>query len=96
MGTLAGHAYDVVGGTDPSVRDQSAATVELFVAASYVLDRVMDEEVPSDSTVGLETAYGTGLVLLSCALQDAPATPGAETKLSQRAGAPTGPSAPII
>ena len=70
VGLLASLAYEAAGGTDPEVALDGAAAMELYMAAGYVLDHVMDDEVPSDSTVGMEAALGTTLLLIAEATLD--------------------------
>lgn len=67
FGTLAALAYDAAAGKDERLRVDAAATAELFIAASYVLDHAMDDEVPANTSLPKEIALGTTLVLLAVA-----------------------------
>jgi geranylgeranyl pyrophosphate synthase len=55
-GTLSALAYDIAGGTDRDTAIGGAAAVELYMAAGYTLDHVMDDEVPLGTNTGIETA----------------------------------------
>ncbi|MEX2598725.1 MAG: class 1 isoprenoid biosynthesis enzyme [Dehalococcoidia bacterium] len=63
-------AYESAGGTDPFVKMEASAIAELFIAASYVLDHAMDDEVPPSSSLPSEITIGTTLLLVASAALD--------------------------
>ncbi|MDA1035504.1 MAG: polyprenyl synthetase family protein [Chloroflexi bacterium] len=71
-GVLSATGYRIAGGPDITTEASVAAITELYMAASFLLDRVMDEEVSHDSSIGVETALGTTVLLIAeAALDDA-------------------------
>ena len=65
-GALSAIAYSVAGGTDHATKVSAAATAELFMAAGFLFDDVMDEEEPPPgSSVGKQTATALDVLLIA-------------------------------
>jgi geranylgeranyl pyrophosphate synthase len=81
-GTLSAAAFDIASSTrplswplagpeaGPYLRLQAATITELYMAAGFLLDDVMDNDIPDDSTVGHETGLGTVVLLIADAMLD--------------------------
>ena len=77
-GTLSAAAFDIAASTqrdaDPeacaALRIQAAAITELYMAAGFLLDDVMDDEVVKGSTIGHETGLGTVVLLIANSMLD--------------------------
>jgi geranylgeranyl pyrophosphate synthase len=60
---------DVDGG-DSTLRNDAAAIVELYMAAGFLLDDVMDDDVPAHSSIGIDAALGTAVLMIANAALD--------------------------
>lgn len=77
-GTLSAAAFDIAANTRPGdeietdggLRLQAAAITELYMAAGFLLDDVMDDEVIKTSSIGHETGLGTVVLLIANAMLD--------------------------
>jgi geranylgeranyl pyrophosphate synthase len=99
-GTLSAAAFDIatdsrplawpIAGPEsgPHLRLQAATIAELYMAAGFLLDDVMDNEIPKDSSVGHETGLGTVVLLIADVLLDEAASalpPGERFRLKAAA-----------
>lgn len=84
-GTLSAAAFDIAANAQPKppaphLRIHAAAIAEMYMASGFLLDDVMDSEIPAHSTVGHETGLGTVVLLLADTMLDeaADALPASE------------------
>ena len=77
-GTLSAAAFDIAANArqgaeleaDAELRLQAAAITELYMAAGFLLDDVMDDEIIKDSSIGHETGLGTVVLVIANAMLD--------------------------